>query len=263
MGTMAGGPVGSPVRRSKREPCSQHSRVQPSSSPSDSETLACVQVSSTAVHVAVGGVHDRDPAALDLGQGGAHGRQLVEPADPHEAGVGDLLAHAAPPASSRSMAAIRRLLDLGDADPADDAGEEPAHDEAAGLVLGDAARHQVEQLLVVEPAGGGGVPGTLDLTGLDLEVGHRVGARALGEHQVAVELVGVGALGAGADQHVADPHGVRAVALQRALVLDVGAAVRRRVVDEQPVLEVLPGIGEVDAQALERAAGAGVGRRWC
>ena len=85
-----------PVRRSKREPCSQHSRVQPSSSPSDSETLAWRAGVVDAVHVAVGGVHDRDPATLDLGQGGAHGRQLVEPADPHEAGVGDLLAHAGP-----------------------------------------------------------------------------------------------------------------------------------------------------------------------
>ena len=125
--------------------------------------------------------------------------------------------------------AHQAVLDLGDADPADDAGEEAAHDEAAGLVLGDAARLQVEQLLVVEPACGGGVPGTLDLAGLDLEVGHRVGAGAVGEHQVAVELVGVGALGLGADEHVADPHGVRGVALQRALVRrrGSGSAARR------------------------------------
>ena len=58
----------------------------------------------------------------------------------------------------------------------------------------------------------------------------------------------------GADEDVADPHGVGAVALERALVLDVGAAVRRPVVDEQAVLEVLAGIGEVDAEALERPA---------
>jgi hypothetical protein len=64
---------------------------------------------------------------------------------------------------------------------------------ARGLVGGDAARLQVEQLLVVEPAGGAGVPGADDLAGLDLEVGHRVGAGAVGEHEVAVELVGVGA----------------------------------------------------------------------
>jgi hypothetical protein len=44
------------------------------------------------------------------------------------------------------------------------------------------------------------------------------------------------------------------VALQGALVLDIAAAVRHTMVDEEPVLEVLPGIGEVDAIALEGAA---------
>ena len=113
------------------------------------------------------------------------------------------------------------VLQLGHADLVDDAGEEAAHDEAAGLVLGDAAGHEVEQLLVVEPAGGRGVAGADDLAGLDLEVRHRVGAGAVGEDEVAVELVGVGALGRGADEDVADPDGMRGVALQRALVVDV------------------------------------------
>ena len=36
--------------------------------------------------------------------------------------------------------------------------------------------------------------GTLDLAGFDLEVRHRVGAGAVGEHEVAVQLVGVGCL---------------------------------------------------------------------
>ena len=60
----------------------------------------------------------------------------------------------------------------------------------------------------------------------------------------------------GPDQHVADPDRVRALALQRALVG------RRRlrqcgcvVVDEEPVLEVLAGVGEVEAEQL------GVARR--
>ena len=43
----------------------------------------------------------------------------------------------------------------------------------------------------------------------------------------------------GADQYVAHPHRVRLGALQRPAVPDVRAAVRRRVVDQQPVLEVL------------------------
>src|SRR5690606_35911277 len=49
---------------------------------------------------------------------------------------------------------------------------------------------------------------------------------------------------------------VRVVALQRALVEDVGLAVRHRVVDEQPVLLVLAGVGEVQAEHLDVAAGA-------
>jgi ABC-type dipeptide/oligopeptide/nickel transport system ATPase component len=47
-GWVAGGPVGLPLRRSKREPCSAHSIVQPSTSPSDSGTSACEQTSSMA-----------------------------------------------------------------------------------------------------------------------------------------------------------------------------------------------------------------------
>ena len=57
-----------------------------------------------------------------------------------------------------------------------------------------------------------------DLAGLDLEVGHAVGTGSVGEQQVAVELVGVGALGVGPDDDVADPHRVRLRALQRTLV---------------------------------------------
>ena len=101
-------------------------------------------------------------------------------------------------------------------------------------------------MLVVEPAGGAGVAGADDLAGLDLQVRHRVGAGAVGQHQVAVVLVGVGAGRLGPDQHVADPDRVRVLALQRALVGDPAAAVRHGVVDEQPVLEVLAGVGEVE-----------------
>ena len=101
------------------------------------------------------------------------------------------------------------LAHRGHGDLGDDLAEEAAHHQAAGLVLGDAAGPQVEQLLVVETSGGAGVSGADDLAGLDLQVRHRVGAGAVGEHQVAVRLEGVGAGGLGADQHVADPHGVR------------------------------------------------------
>src|SRR3954452_3110853 len=111
----------------------------------------------------------------------------------------------------------------------DDLGEETTHDQPPGLVGGDAAGHQVEQRLVVEPAGGAGMAGAGDLAGLDLQVGHRVRPRPVGEDQVAVQLVRVGTERGGAYQHVADPDRVRlrsrSDALQRALVLHAAAAV--------------------------------------
>ncbi len=103
-----------------------------------------------------------------------------------------------------------RLAPLGARDARQDVDEEPAHDELPGDALGDAARLQVEQLLVVEAAGRAGVAGAGDVAGLELEVGHRVGARAVVEQQVAVHLVGVGAGRRAADEDVADPDRVRA-----------------------------------------------------
>ena len=130
--------------------------------------------------------------------------------------------------------------------------------QPARLLVGDAAAAQVEQLLVVEPGRGRGVTGSLDLAGLDLEVRHRVGLAAVGEHEVAVLLVGLDGLGDLADQHVADPHRARLLALQRALVDHVALGARRVVVDEEAVLEVLAGVGEVQTEQLGLAAGTGV-----
>ena len=53
-----------------------------------------------------------------------------------------------------------------------------------------------------------------------------------------------------ADQHVADPDGVRALALQRALVVDPAAGVRRVVVDVHLLLEVLSGVSEIHVRAF-------------
>src|SRR3954454_16104889 len=143
--------------------------------------------------------------------------------------------------------AHQAVLQLGDADVLDDVGEEiPDDEEARGLGV-DAPRAEVEQLLAVEAAGGAGVAGADDLTGLDLQVRHRVGPGAVGEHQVAVELVGVGADRRGPDADVADPDRAGVLALQRALVEHVALAVRDGVVDPEPVLLVLRLVGEVDA----------------
>ena len=150
------------------------------------------------------------------------------------------------------------LLQVGHTDATDDVVEEAVHDESAGFLLLDAAAHEVEEVLVVEASGGGRVAGTLDLAGLDLQVRHRVGVGAVGEHEVVVLLEGVDAFGDLADQHVPDPDRVGVLALQRALVVDVAPRVRRRVVDEQAVLHVLAGVGEVDAEHLDAAAGTDV-----
>src|SRR3954452_16712931 len=72
------------------------------------------------------------------------------------------------------------VLQLGDADVLDDVGEEAAHDQAPGGLGVDAARAEVEQLRAVEPPGAPAVPAPNDLAGLDLQVGHRVGAGAVG-----------------------------------------------------------------------------------
>ncbi len=99
--------------------------------------------------------------------------------------------------------------------------------------------------------------GTGDLAGLDLEVGHGVRARLRRQQQVAVELVGVGAGGGDADDDVADPDGVRLVALQGRLVEHPAAAARRGVVDQQAVLQVLAAVGEGDPAQLDIGARAG------
>ena len=145
---------------------------------------------------------------------------------------------------------------LGDANLVDQLGEEAAHDEATGLGLGNAAAHQVEELLVVEAAGRGGVARALDLAVLDLEVGHGVGLGALGQHEVAVQLVGVRAVCGLADQAVADPHRVRVLALQGTLVGDAREALGLGVVHEDAVLEVLAAVHEVDAQHVQLGARA-------
>ena len=167
--------------------------------------------------VAVAG--DGDVVGADGHAEGLVGGHLVEGAGADE---GHAIASASSRstflASSASTVAISLLLDRRHADLADQVVEEAVHDEAAGFLVVDAARAEVEQLLVVEAGGGRRVAGAGDLAGLDLEVGHRVGVAAVGEHEVAVLLVGLDALGDLADQHVADPDRVRALALQRALV---------------------------------------------
>ena len=78
----------------------------------------------------------------------------------------------------------------------------------------------------------------------------RVGAGAFAEHEVAVLLVGVGAGGVSADEDVADPDGSRALAIERALVIDAALGIRGHVFDVDALLDVLASIGEVEAEQL-------------
>ena len=203
------------------------------------------------VHVAGRVEHDGDRDAVDLD---ADRGILLELAE----GAHALRGHRATSwASSASMAAKSSCLEGGDADLLHDLGEEAEHDEAAGLVFGDAASLQVEQLLVVEAAGGARVAGTADVAGLDLEVRDRLGARALGQDEVAVGLVRVGAHGIRSDEHVADPDAACAGALQRALVEHVALGVGALVVQVDLALEVLAGVGVAEAEQLGARSGAG------
>src|SRR5690606_26509879 len=62
------------------------------------------------------------------------------------------------------------VADLVHLDALDQLAEEAPHDHAPRVVVGDAAGLEVEQVLVVEPAGRRGVPGAGDLAGEDLQV---------------------------------------------------------------------------------------------
>src|SRR5699024_10663864 len=66
-----------------------------------------------------------------------------------------------------------------------------------------------------------------------------------------------GSFGLLADEHVPDPHTVRVIALERALIGDPGDAVGSDVIDEQPVFLVLTGVGEIQAVHLHVAPGGG------
>ena len=138
-------------RSEKAEPCAQHSRVSPSTKPSASEMSPCVQVSpmactspaeSSTTAIAMPSTSTFLAAALlELARGRRRG----------------CAGHSAAPSdSSASMASASRGADSsgGVTDLLHDLAEEPEHAQAPSLVLGDPARLQVEQVLVVEAARG-------------------------------------------------------------------------------------------------------------
>ena len=99
------------------------------------------------------------------------------------------------------------------------------------------------------------MPGTHDITGLKLEVWHRVGAGAVREQEVAVHLVRLRADCLATDEHIADPHCVREGSRERALVDDIARAVRLLVLDEDPLLEELLALSEEYPEKFGAAPG--------
>ena len=95
-----------------------------------------------------------------------------------------------------------------------------------------------------------------DLARLDLKVRNRIGTGAIREHQVAVDLVGIGTDRLRTNQHISDPDRVRVLALKCALVDHVTSAVGLVVIDEETVLKVLAASAKECAEEFRRSARA-------
>ena len=162
--------------------------------------------------------------------------------------------HAAPCHPRRASKSPTSRSGLLEGDPLEDLAEEALDDHPLGGRRGDAARLQVKEALRVDRADGGAV-GAADVVVVDLEHRDRGRLGVVGEHQVAVGLVGVGAGGAllDPDQSGVDrPRGV----LQRAFEEQVGGGVADLVVLQGVEVEELLAGGEVDALQLGRGAAA-------
>lgn len=166
-------------------------------------------------------------------------------------------------ASSASIASSRRSRSSGSGTLERISPKKPRTTSRRATSCGMPRLLQVEQLLVVEPAGGAGVPGAGDLAGLDLQVGHRSALACSVSTRLRLSSK-VSVLSAAARVSTSPIHTVRARRWPcpwRVLVDDVGPAVQHRVVDQQPLLQVLPGIGVAQPGQLGVPAGAAVGHR--
>ena len=136
-----------------------------------------------------------------------------------------------------------RLANGLELDAVQDVLEEAAHDQPLRVSAGEAARHRVEELFAVDAADRRAV-GAADVVREDLEPGNRNGVRRRRQHEVAVLLVRVRLLRVLLDADHPPPHRGGRVA-QRALEGEVGRRVRRDVLLERVVVEMLVTVGEV------------------
>src|SRR5690606_5754284 len=127
--------------------------------------------------------------------------------------------------------------------------------QRAGAVRIEAARAEIEHLVLVELADGRAVA-ALDVVGIDLEFRPRVDLRLVGEEQVVAALAGVDLLCAGAHEQLA-AEDAAAVAVGDAAEGGLAPRVRGRVVDVDLVVHMPTGRGDEHAEEVRARAGAG------
>jgi hypothetical protein len=104
----------------------------------------------------------------------------------------------------------------------------------------------VEEGLVRYRTGGGAVT-SLDVVGIYLECRLAIHDRFFGEEQVLVLLVGVGLVGALADEDGASENGAR-FTVEDALVVEAARVLRPGVVNGYEVVDVLVAVSDVKAE---------------
>ena len=144
------------------------------------------------------------------------------------------------------------VFEGGDAHAVEDFAGKGACQHPDGLAVANATGAQIEQSIFVELADGGSVR-TLDVVGVDFELGLGVDLGRLREQEVLVGLVGVGFLRGlvNVDLAAKDAGGPAA---EDALVEFVALAVRLGVFDERVVIDVLCPV--FDVEAVERGVNA-------
>ena len=143
-------------------------------------------------------------------------------------------------------------------DPCERVGIERRDEHLLGLPALEAAGHEEEEQLRVDPADRGRVRAA-HVVGEDLETRDRVCVRVAGEQQVAVLLERVGALRARGDLDDPAPDRARVVA-QRALVGEIARGVRGGVLLRGVEIEVLALAERVQARCPHRGARAAQAR---
>src|SRR5665809_7624 len=147
------------------------------------------------------------------------------------------------------------LAQLGHTDAIEHVAEESEYHELLGRDPIDATAHQIEDVLLLDRRDGRAVCAA-NLVRLDLELRDRARDRLLGEHDVAIGLIGVSALRAPRNL---DEAGVLRAGdlLESALVEKVGRRVGNRVILQRALSEMLVAISEVEPEHLGERTLAG------